>query len=165
MLSRFWGAVLDAADRATWTDYAAAHVETDWTGSTKRLTGLNWFLRLSARLATLSVDPVHTAPIVAAPDPVVDLVLTPIAGQITVAWTDSEVATEKCSIWIDGPHSPGRISSEASIKWNSDVGMETATKAITGLQAGTYTIWARALSATDGQVSAWVSASAVVPAA
>jgi len=163
-LARAWQAI-DQADRDTWNDYAVSHQETDWTGNPKRISGFNWFVRCNVRLALLSVAQVDTAPIAAAPDPVGGMGLTPAATQITVVWTSPSDPDIKVQIWLDGPRSAGAISSLPRIRWYSDTGSDVATKVVSGLAAGTWTVWVRTLSIDDGQVSAWVQDTCVVPAA
>ncbi len=44
-ISKLWQTATDA-NRTAWGQYAIDHPVTDWTGSPKRLTGMNWFMKL-----------------------------------------------------------------------------------------------------------------------
>lgn len=43
-----WQSMSDTA-RSAWNEYARSHIDPDWTGSGKRLTGYNWFIRINVR--------------------------------------------------------------------------------------------------------------------
>lgn len=57
-----WHAITDA-QRNAWEAYAVGHPLPSWTGTPKRLTGYNWFIKLNwfcqARLAAINDDPPH----------------------------------------------------------------------------------------------------------
>jgi hypothetical protein len=65
-------------------------------------------------------------------------------------------------LWLDGPHSKGRQGSLASAKFNKYLAGNAATKTITGLGKGRYTVYALNFQKLNGLVSLPVSAVADV---
>lgn len=163
-LVRYWQ-TLETAERASWNDYAAAHPVLDWTGIAKRLTGCNWFVGLNLRRLELYPDPVDTPPIVAAPLPANNFQLVGSAVTLTATWTPTAGNMLVAQIFLLGPHSAGKQGKIEQAKLLSYTTGEEGTKVVTPLLPGTYTMFVRIMSEDDGQVSTWVSASAVVTAA
>lgn len=158
-LARTWAA---SSNQAAWNAYAAAHTYLDGMGLTIRATGLNWYVALNSRLNALLLGSVDTPPVVAAPGPVVNLALTPGAGQISAAWDGPAGADLRIELWLDGPHSAGRHGSLPKARLNSQPEAASSPKVITGLLAGTYSVYVRTLSEDDGQVGTWNTDSCVV---
>jgi len=159
--SRAWAA-LTAANQAAWIAYATAHPETDWSASAKRLTGHNWYVRLSVRLLDMAKSVVVTPPAVAAFASVAGLVLTPGAGQISCAFTAFAGTATTVDWWIQGPISAGRLPKIERAKHKAYTPGETTPYVITGLTPGTNAVFARSVSETDGQASPFVMLTAVV---
>jgi hypothetical protein len=59
-INALWGE-LSTVERTAWAIWAERQVETDWTGKDKKLTGFNWFVRLSTNCMRAGVGP-FTAP-------------------------------------------------------------------------------------------------------
>lgn len=158
-VSNDWKGLTDV-QRDGWRQYAIDHPVTDWTGNPKRLTGMNWFIRCNVMRSRLGLAIVATAPVVAAPDPVVDLGLTQNLLNLEVGWTDPSADTHYVEFRIAGPLSAGV---EAKIE-QSHFQMFLAGDAITphiivpGHLAGRYTVWARSVLAANGLASTWLSA-------
>lgn len=152
-MSRAWAT---NADQEAWNTYASTHTYVDGMGLTIRATGLNWYIALNSRLQAALIGPVETPPVVAAPAAVTGLALTPSAGSISAAWTSPVGATARIEFWLDGPRSEGRLSSIARIRLHSRTEAATSPLVIASLQPGRYTVWVRAFSETDGQVSPWI---------
>ncbi|MEI7902574.1 MAG: hypothetical protein WCK89_20180 [bacterium] len=157
--SRAWQAL---ADPGAWNTYATAHPLVDWTGSTKRLTGSNWYVMLTTRLLRLGIAPVVTPPVAAAPDPVETFTAVGGAGSITVDWTQPTAHTNSVELWWDGPHSAGRQGSFPRARYQGAPWGDEGGLVLSGLQPGVYTLYARVLGRSDGQVSLFVSAVATV---
>ncbi len=157
--ARLWQTI---AYQAEWNAYAATHPLSDWTNSPKRLTGMNWFLMLSTRLLRAGIAVVNTPPIVPAPDPVFGLTATGGVGSLVVDWDAPVGGTDRIELWLDGPHSPGRLGSLVRARYNVLAYGTDAPKTISSLQPGAYHVFARAFSADDGQVSTYVAATDVV---
>jgi len=153
------------AHQADWNAYAYAHPTTDGMGNSVRATGANWYLALGTRLKLISESVSETPPAVAAPNAVTGLALTPTVGQISAAWTTPATDTDSIEFWLDGPHSAGRAGSITKARCKSRPAANTTPEAFTGLQPGTYDVFARSLNRTTGLVSTYVSVSCVVPAA
>jgi hypothetical protein len=154
-LARTWAANLN---QAAWNAYAASHPYLDGMGLTIRATGLNWFIALNSRLNALLIGAVATPPVVAAPGPSVGLTPTPSAGSISLAWAGPTDADKRVEVWLDGPHSKGRQGSLTRARLKGQPEAAASPYVMTGLIPGRYSIWARTLSETDGQVSTWVTA-------
>lgn len=154
-LARTWAANLN---QAAWNAYAASHPYLDGMGLTIRATGLNWFIGLNSRLNALLIGTVATPPVVAPPGPAVTLVPTPSAGSISLAWAAPTDANLRMEVWLDGPHSKGRQGSLTRARLKAQPEAAASPYVMTGLIPGRYSIWARPLSETDGQVSTWVTA-------
>lgn len=104
-----WQAMTDA-ERAAWTIYANEHTNHDWTGSPKRITGYNWFVRINVRrqLAGTGIE-------IVPPTETVTVMLTELELFIDgpdhyIYWEtegiydEDETGTE---IWLTAAHSPG----------------------------------------------------------
>jgi hypothetical protein len=152
--SRAWQLLTNQAD---WVTYANSHTLVDWTNTPKRLTGANWYVMLSTRLLKRAIAAVVTPPIVLPPIALTSLTAIDAGDHIEVDWLPLLSATENVEIWIDGPHSPGRQGSIPNARYNMD-GTGTVGAANTGpCPVGRYTIYARVISITDGQVSPFLS--------
>lgn len=163
-LVRLW-ATLTANERKSWNDYAQSHTETDGMGLTKRLTGLNWFVRCNIRLMDIGVTPVHTAPAVAAPDPIVSYQALDGVLSSQQIWELGPGTDLLVDIFKVGPHSVGSFAKIERCKHDSYTAYEVNDLTISNLFVGRYTFFARILSETNGLVSAWKSDTADVTAA
>jgi hypothetical protein len=80
-------AALSSQQRADWDHFANEHTIGSWTGTDKRLSGWNWFVKANTPLLQSS-DPLLTAP----PNPITGIVLpelrqTLIGTLLSVEWT------------------------------------------------------------------------------
>lgn len=159
--SRAW-AGLSAANRATWTTWATDHPVSDWTGQSKRMTGADAYTRHASRLLDQGFAAVATAPVAVAPVSVAGLVITPGAGSMSIAFTAYGGTATQVDIWLYGPHSAGRVGKITKARHNVYAPGETTPKVISTLAAGLYSVFIRAVSETDGQASAFISADTTV---
>jgi hypothetical protein len=160
-IARRWK-ILTAPQREGWTTYATAHPATDWTGSPKRATGINWFVALSVRLLDQAKTVVDTAPITDAPANVAALVCTGASGQISCAFTPAGGTATTIDLWTHGPRSAGVVSTIVKAKHRIYGPAETSPLVIPTLPAGLYTVYARMIDEVTGLASQWVSATATV---
>ncbi len=160
-LSRAWAGLTDA-QRSAWTDWADLHPVSDWTGTNIRMTGENAYIKLNSILLDLGKDAVDTPPSVAGPTSVDGFNCTGSQGQISVAFTPRTGSNETVDIWLQGPHSPGLIGTLSRARHHSYNPGETSPIVLSNLSPGTYTVWARIVSEVDGQISTFVSDTAVV---
>lgn len=153
--SRAWQSV---ADQASWNAYATTHTMTDWTNSPKRLTGANWFCMLFVRLTRRGQLILPSAPTTVAPDPATSVSLTGTALGFEVDWAPTTVAGINAEIWLDGPHSLGRLGSiqKASYNMDGDGTVGVANAAVPA--AGHYTVYLRMIDTGTGLVSQFISA-------
>jgi hypothetical protein len=160
-LSKAWKSQSDA-NRALWNLYAVDHPRTDWSGSSVRSTGLNWFLALNSRRLDQGLALVATPPIVDGPANVAAPVLTGGVGTLSLAFTAYGGTATQIEAYLYGPRSAGVIPRFTKAKFKSRGPGETTPFVITALGAGLYTVWYRAVSETDGQASAFIELSATV---
>jgi hypothetical protein len=153
--SRAW-ASLTAGNRAGWTAWANAHTETDWTGQPKRMTGADAYTRHASRLLDQGKTVVADAPTAAAPVSPPAVVVTPGAGQMSIAFTAYGSTATSVDAWLDGPFSKGRLANIRRAKHKVYAPGETTPLVITGLAAGHWALFIRGISETDGQASAFV---------
>jgi hypothetical protein len=159
MLVRKWA---DLTNQADWRTYAYNHPISDWTNQPKRLTGANWYVMLNTRMFRMMGTTITDPPAVNAPDPVVEFAAADGAGLITLTWTAPSGANDRIEFWLDGPNTAGKLGSIIRAKFKTIMEGNTSGATITGLQPGVYTVYARVVSMVDGQVSLYVSDTAVV---
>jgi hypothetical protein len=160
-VGRAWGAKTEAS-RADWNSYAAVHLETDGMGSPKRLSGMNWWLRLAARMTFFGLVPAAGPPAGAAPASPLLFSAANGAGSSVVTWTSPGGTATLMEIYMQGPHSAGRAGKLANARYRVHLAAEGATVTITPLSAGVYSFWGRYATEADGQVSPWVTDDATV---
>lgn len=160
-LSRAWSGITQV-QRDGWEDWANLHTVSDWTGTPIRMSGFDAYVKCNALLLDQSKASVASAPAVAGPTALAGFALTPSSGQISIAWTARGGTSEQVDIWLQGPISAGRKPSIVKATHNCFQAGETSPKVISGLGAGTWAVFARVVSETDGQVSTFVVATCVV---
>lgn len=155
---RLWQTLSDA-QRLTWRDYADEHKESDWTGTQRRLSGLNWYVRCNVRLADAGQAAITDAPEEAAPGAVTGFAITQVTADIKAAWTTPTGNGVQVDIWIDGPHSAGRAGSQTRSRHLVYKAAETTTPVVvvTGAADGVYHFYARVIDETTGLASLFVS--------
>lgn len=151
-----------AANQAAWNSYAATHVETDGMGSPKRLSGMNWYVRLNSRMLFLGLAKVATPPAVAGPPSPLAFLAANGAGSSVVTWTSPGGTSYLMEIYLQGPHSAGRQGKIEMSKYRVHLTAETATVTLTPLAPGTYTVFGRLILEANALASPWVSDTAVV---
>lgn len=160
-LVRYWASLL-AVNRTGWNTYATNHQETDGMGAPKRLTGLNWYVRLNQRLMKMGKTRIDVAPIINAPPQPLSFSTPSVVGYIRCIWAGD--ATNDYHMWVhaDGPHSPGRIGSLTKSKFIGHSDAALADFPITPMSPGTYTVFARYVDGLSGLASPWISTIATV---
>lgn len=157
-ISKEWATLTDV-QRAAWSQYATDHPVTDWTGSPKRLTGMNWFVKCNALLDMIGEAHVTAAPGVAAPDPMTGFNLTFATGTISAVWTAPTAATKEVVFFSTGPQSKGITGKIEQAQYLSHhAASETTPLAIiTGATTGRYTVFAKIIDTVTGLESTWQS--------
>lgn len=163
-LARMWGTTLDAADRLSWNDYAVAHQDKDWTGTNVRLSGLNWFIRCNTRMLAMGYAAVHTAPLVAAPDPIVSFQALDQALSLRIMWQAAAGTDLQAEFWLEGPFSLGRLPKIERASHNCFHAAQTPDFSISPLSVGHYEVYARILNEANGLASTWLHDSGEVTA-
>jgi len=151
-----------AANQAAWDAYAATHVETDGMGSPKRLSGMNWYVRLNSRMLFLGMAKVATPPAVPGPPSPIAFLAANGAGSSVVTWTSPGGTSYLMELYVQGPHSAGRKAKIEMAKYRVHLTAETATVTLSALAPGTWTVFGRLILEANGLASPWVEDPATV---
>lgn len=163
-MARAWGELSDL-QRAGWNDYADNHPDIDWTGSPKRLSGFNWYVRCNTRILRLAGTPIDDPPVENAPPPLGAFAAGDGVLQSILTWTFADGADNRFWIYGVGPLSQGVQAKreKAVIIGAGTASMETLT--LSGLFVGRYTLWGVVVNLATGLVSTYVSDTADITAA
>lgn len=160
-LARKWQGLLQTT-RDAWNAYALLHQETDGMGIGKRLSGMNWYIRLNTRQMHAYNAILTNPPSAAAPDAPTSFLATGGNDEIVCTWASPENGTWNVTLYISGPHSAGAIAKLPRAKFQVNANANAATTTITGLQPGTYSVWARMFDTVNALVSAWQLSETIV---
>ena len=155
-LTRYWQ-LIDQNERDSWNTYATIHTETDGMGSTKRLSGLNWFCRCNTRLLLHAYPAVDTAPVAAAPNSPLAFVAADGVLSSALSWTPTEGNDIAIIIFVFGPHSKGRLGKFQQAKFVTAASGEFGETSLINLLPGRYSVFAAMMSETNGLMSPLVS--------
>jgi len=157
-VSKEWAGLSDA-QRAAWSQYAIDHPVPDWSGSPKRLTGMNWFVKCNCMLDVIGAAHVTDAPTIAAPDPVTGFVLAQATADITAAWSTPKGTDYTLVIFSTGPQSAGVTGKIEQAQLLVTPHAETTTPLIvvTSALVGRHTMFAKVVDETTGLQSTWQS--------
>lgn len=107
-LAQAWETVLTAANRATWNTYAQNHPVENSLGQEIFLTGLNWYVKINARLIDASDAPLVNAPVGGGPGGLLTFAVDVSAlTTIDVIYTAALGAAERMQLWSTLPGSAG----------------------------------------------------------
>lgn len=162
-LTENWRGITQA-QRDSWITYADTHPVLDWTGNTKRLTGLNWFLKCNIPLRRNAILYSGTAPTVAAPASVSGLVMTLVTGDIQIEWDAPTTGSLAIEFYFGYSASPGRKISKKDCTYTfSKIASETQPVEVLASAAdGGYALYAHVLDLTTGLCSPDVKVELVV---
>lgn len=108
-----WHAISDA-QRASWHWFGLSHLLPSWTGSPKRLSGYNWFMRLNWQASCL-FGLVHPDPPRALPSLLLlDLAVISPSSDVHLTWTPQtpdQSSEWAVSAWREGPYPHPRTPS------------------------------------------------------
>ncbi|MCK4298946.1 MAG: hypothetical protein KAX80_05405 [Planctomycetes bacterium] len=163
-MARKWGELTDI-QRAGWNDYAVNHPDIDWTGSPKRISGFNWYIRCNTRILRFAGPPIDTPPVENAPPPMASFAAADGILESVLTWVFSDGAANRFWIYGVGPLSQGRQAKReaAAIVAAGTASMQTIT--ISNLFVGRYTFWGVVVNAETGLASTYVSNTADITAA
>lgn len=155
--TRAW-ASLTADQRAQWEVYANDHLEPDWTGKPKRLTGHNMFVRIATRLALVGGSAPTVPPTAAAPAAPLNLTVTFVAGSpnvIRLNYSSAIPANTMRVVYGLGPISQGR---KARFEYAKIIATKVAADAspqpvVSAPAAGKWGIWVQDISTQTGLCS------------
>ena len=157
-ISKDWAGLTDT-QRANWSQYATDHPVTDWTGSPKRLTGMNWFVACNVANDIQGDAHVTDAPTVAAPDPATGVTLSADTGNLAIAWTAPTDEDLDIVAFLVGPLSAGRTAKLEQAQYEISYDADTTTPATlkAAAPAGRYTVFVKVHDPATGLTSTWTS--------
>lgn len=107
-LAQAWETVLTAPQRALWNTYAQNHPVENSLGQEIFLTGLNWYVKINARLLDASDAPLATPPVGGGPGGLTTFSVDVSAlTTIDVTYTVVLGAAERMQLWSTLPGSAG----------------------------------------------------------
>jgi len=156
--SQLWKGLSDS-QRSAWRQYAIDHPVADWTGSPKRLTGMNWFCSLAITLLRFGGTPIEDPPTGNAPDAVSGLAVAQTATDITCTWSDPTDAGLNLQFFAVGPLSAGIAAKIEQTKYLTTVSAPDAQPItlVADAAVGRWTFFVSVWDETTGQVSTFVS--------
>lgn len=107
-LAQSWETVLTAGQRAAWNVYAQNHPVENSLGQEIFLTGLNWYVKINARLLDASDTPLPLPPVGGGPGGLTTFTVDVSAmNTIDVTYTAALGAAERMQLWCTLPGSAG----------------------------------------------------------
>jgi hypothetical protein len=107
-LAQAWNSTLTAAQRDNWNTYAQNHPVENSLGQEIYLTGLNWYVKINARLWDAGDTLLTNPPVGSGPGALTTLsVDVSAATTIDVTYTAALGATERMQLWSSLPGSAG----------------------------------------------------------
>lgn len=157
---------LTATVRDLWNQYATDHLCTDWTGSPKRLSGFNWFVRLNCVLLDSGNSPVTLPPPqcdVSIPVPLV--VERDVDGWIAYALLDDNPLAFNCilDLWATYECSPGSKPTRRAAHHIGYAGFGETVFVPGSVPTRLVVVFARYIDSGTGQQHPWSSYSLLVP--
>jgi len=150
--SQNWAA-LTAQQRTDWAEWAALHPVTNAFGDQVYLSGHQAYCSLAAVLLALGKSLPTTPPAVGAPTNVANIVATPGAGQVSLAFTAKAGTNMSIAVADYGPHSPGIAVKRDMADLVGYFPAETSPKVLSSLSPGLHTMFVYVVSEDDGQRS------------
>lgn len=155
-LAAAWQSV-SSANRSLWSIYAQNNLESDWTGSPKRLTAMNWFLRCNALLTRLGKATISAPPSVPAPEASADASVAVATGDIELSWTDPSDTDLSFEVRHVGPLSATKDGRFELSRFLMFVAAESSSPAtlVASAPSGSHTFYVRVCDETTGLSSQW----------
>lgn len=161
MISRKWQS-LSPTVQGLWDDYSTNHKESNWTGTSIRLTAANWYQRCNTTVLRMGFPMISAPPTVPAPAPMTAFALAVSAGHLSLTWAPDPTANIGVQIWTSGPHSPGQVPRMEKARYYDTCVASGGTYALTAPTPGSWDVWIRTSGALTGLTSGWQVQSAVV---
>ena len=140
--------LLDDSQRSAWNAFACAHLLPSWTGSPKRLSGYNWFLKLGWRTASYFGGPYFLPPEQLGIYTIHDFAVSAYLLEIAVAWTQSVAIPDEevyVEMWLEGPWNSPRAPSIKRARLDTAVAQDANGWTIIAPSPGYYTVHLRAV--------------------
>jgi len=159
-LMRTWAplwATLDPQTRQAWYDFAAQHVEPDWTGQDLQLPAWNWWIRTQIRRDHDSLPASDLPPDSACLTDITTLLFYNSVGYLTLEWLmtpDDDLFNYRLEAWLTHAHSPGRKPTLHDAHWLNIYAASDIATTITVPAPGYYTLFIRPIHA-SGMAGNW----------
>jgi len=143
-----WQSITDA-QRDAWRQYASEHLDSDWTGNPKRLTGYNWYVRINVRRQLISLAIEVLPPTEPVTYSITGLRYTNPIDDLHIRWDVlpwEPQGEQYIEFYIVGPHSPGRHPNIQQADRKGHATELTGSYYYHFPPTGTYTLFARPLS-------------------
>lgn len=150
--------LINDLQRSWWNDYATSHTLSQWTGSPKRISGFNWFMKANFYRVALSLAIVDTPPIYPAPTGVSSLSAVTSGSSIIVSWSLAPgylASSQQVDLWLSYPMSTGREPKIQDSKHLAFCPAEDGSYTTPAVVPASYGIFARVIHETDGLCSPW----------
>jgi hypothetical protein len=157
-VSKLWQGITDI-QRAAWSQFGTDHPVTDWTGSPKRLTGMNWFCKCNILLKKLGLTTVSAAPTAAAPSPPSGLNITYGTSAIWATWSTPATSSQVIMFNATAPISAGvegKLEMSAFASYCSS-SVAPPFPIVASPTSGRVTVFAKCVDASSGLPSPYVS--------
>ena len=148
---------LSTTQRNSWTQYANSHTDPDWTGSPKRLTGYNWYVRCNVRRQFLIGTIITTPPTLTLAFTNSHFFHTESVGNIQLSWPNDSNPYGSAlymEIYGVGPLSPARNPTIKDAKRKGSTLFSNLLFNVATSGNGTYTFWYRPVL-TSGVAGVW----------
>lgn len=148
---------LTLAQATLWNNYSDTHLEPDWTGHPKHLTGYNWFIRINVRRLEFGSLIETVPPYGSITWEFSDLRVEAEDGYPYVWWTPqagSPPASLQLEIYAGGPHSASRRLNIPECICTARPWFDYGVTGVSWSVNGWYTVFARILQK-DGLVGSW----------
>ena len=151
---------LSEVQYAAWRKYAEEHPDPDWSGSKKRLTGFNWFIRINVRRLLVDTGTSPFAPTISVQNVLSGIYTIEVSGALYVVWSMPSWASPGdyyVEAYLSKPHSSTRFPAIEDCKRDGFV-VSTDMAYTMSATSGTWqTVYLRIVH-TSGVVGSWQSA-------
>lgn len=147
--------------RAAWNLFGNTHQESDWTGTSKRLSGHSWYVRIYVRMSIESHTPRSDPPDTFVTRRITTFDLYPDAEIIYLNWyyaPGGGAGTDRLEVYRAGPSSAGRTLTMHDAARLFSIPLSGSPYDTYPPASGKYTYFVRIIN-TQGMAGPWASAS------
>ncbi len=155
-----WKNLFTDTDRRAWDTYAESHTLSDWTGSPKRLSGYNWFMKINVPHLDCGGPGVLVPPSIPAPPAIESLSAAPDSEHFHLSWADYPLRLGESyylDIAVTPKLSPGRKPCPHWAIHNTYFELVNDSTPLPHSGPGRYGIYCRVIDFLAGPISPYVS--------